>query len=673
MFRYINTVHNRTDEAGAVCDAVLVVREFYGAGDFMRRIAYIGEKGDFYKFISFAFDGEVIEYSGMDAAGADALRAGHDAIVVAGRRGRVLPSLSYDGMACYAELLRRGVPVYAEGYDAGDYNSAMLFGFVSESSERAFYDENLVWGGKLLQVRGVGYVPGRLRGEAEAIVTAEDCIGSHEPILPATRHFPVIVKNGSFRFSAMRLSRFERATMLPHSRFCDLYAEIFSFVLGVERERCAEAFTKVWAPIALAGEANTAKDAVRRAVKWHFSSGLIPDRSGERGCYEMIRSHDLGLRCNHRVDVMLLTAAMLCTAGKYLKSEKIYTCGESLGERCFINGVQETEGDNAGIFHWYESFGLDQKTCYTSDNGRDGMAVLQLYRMTGDARYLDSLKLLGEAYLGWMDGEPYFKATSFSLSSETLGSIGRAKTPPDAPVFYEGMALVLANLYRITGDERYKTSLKATADALCAQFPKYGSAFSPLTQNFLYSRLITVLTAAHEIGCGDYSALINKLLEVFEDLQDECGGMKEAGLIMTDGTFSHPEFSVSMGKDHDSITDVLYCVNNLLGCFSLIASMKNAKGIDTERADLMRKRLVRFVLNIQITEKDRRLNGGWMRAFDMETHSYFGVNKDRDWGAYCIMGGWVMSFIPLLLMAEDGAVSVYSIEEGESRGEDAYV
>ena len=40
----------------------------------MRRIAYIGEKGDFYKFISFAFDGEVIEYSGMDASGADALR-----------------------------------------------------------------------------------------------------------------------------------------------------------------------------------------------------------------------------------------------------------------------------------------------------------------------------------------------------------------------------------------------------------------------------------------------------------------------------------------------------------------------------------------------------------------------------------------------------------------------
>ena len=64
-------------------------------GDSMRRIAYIGEKGDFYKFISLAFDGEVIEYGGMDAAGADALRARVDAIIVAGRRGRVLPSLSY--------------------------------------------------------------------------------------------------------------------------------------------------------------------------------------------------------------------------------------------------------------------------------------------------------------------------------------------------------------------------------------------------------------------------------------------------------------------------------------------------------------------------------------------------------------------------------------------------
>ncbi len=629
----------------------------------MKQLAYIGEKNNFFKFISLAFNGKIIEYSDMETAGVDALKKEYDAIIATGQKNRTLPSLSYNGMQCYAELFRRGVRIYAENYDAGDYNSAMLFGFVSESCERAFYDENLVWNGKLLQIRGKGYIPGRLRGGAEAIVTAEDCIGSHTPVVPSVRKFPILVKNGSFRFSAIRLSEFDRMTMLPHSRFCDLYSEIFSFVLGVEKEKCSDAFCKVWEKQSLAGRSNTIQNAVLRAVNWHFASGLIPKEMGECGCYEMIRSHDLALRCNHRVDVALLTAALFCTAGKYLKSDSIYACGKNLAERCIKHGIQETEGDNAGIFQWYETFGLDQKSCYASDNGRDGMAMLQLYRMTKDTRYLDSLKLLGEAYLRWTDGTPYFKSTSFSLSHQTLKSIDYAKEASDAPVFYEGMAIVFANLYRITGDDRYKNSLKLTADAMYAKFPEYNSNFTPLTKNFLYSRLITVLTAAHEIGCGDYSDLINNLLEIFETLQDECGGVKESGLIMTEGTFKHPEFSVSMGKDYDSITDILYCINNLLGCFALIASMKNTRGINVGKAENMRKKLLRFILEIQLVEKDKRLNGGWMRAFDMETYSYFGVNKDRDWGAYCIMGGWVMSFIPLLLMADEGAACIYSIAE----------
>ncbi|MBE6696255.1 MAG: hypothetical protein E7587_07365 [Ruminococcaceae bacterium] len=629
----------------------------------MKRIAYIGEKNDFYRYISLSFDGEISEYSDMETAGADALEKGYDAIIATAPRNSMLPSLSYGGMKCYAELYRRGVRVYAESYDAGDYNSAMLFGFVSESCERAFYDENLVWNGKLLQIRGKGYVPGRLRGDAVATVTAEDCVGSHTPVVPSTRKFPVVVKNGSFTFSAIRLSEFDRLTMLPHSRFCELYSDIFSFVLGEEKGKCSDAFCHVWKKQALAGGTNTVREAVSRAVNWHFSSGLIPDVSGDRGCYEMIRSHDLSLRCNHRVDVILLSAALFCTAGKYMKSDSIYECGKNLAELCFKHNLQETEGDNKGIFHWYESFGLDQKTCYTSDNGRDGMAMLQLYRTTGDVRYLDSLKALGEAYLCWTENTPYFKSTSFSLSHNTLKSIGFPKTPPDAPVFYEGMAIVLANLYRITGDERYRSSLKLTSDALYKKYPDYSLGFSPLTKNFLYSRLLTVLSAAHEIGCGDYSELINTMLDFFEALQTECGGVKESGLIMTDGTLKHPEFSVSMGEEYDSITDILYCINNLLGCFSLIGSMNNSCGVNKEKAEKMRKKLVRFILDIQLAEEDPRLNGGWMRAFDMETDSYFGVNKDKDWGAYCIMGGWIMGFVPLLLMAEEGAVSIYSIVE----------
>lgn len=626
----------------------------------MKTIAYVGQTNDFFRFLQAAYDGEILQYADMEAAGADALAKQYDAVIAVAPANALLPPLSYPGMQCYAQLRKLGVPVYAEMYDSGDYNSAMLFGFISESGERAFYNEYLVWDGALLQERCGTFLPGRL-SRGTALVTVEDCIGSHTPVIPATKKYPAIIQYGCFTDSAIRLSAFDRLTMLPHSRWCQLYAEVFSPILGTAKEQVAEAFCAIWKAPALAGKENTIRSAVERAVNWHFDSGLIADPTGKQGCYEMIRSHDLQLRHNHRVDVMLLTAALFCTAEKYLSRQALAESGKQLADHCFRLGLQETDGPNKGIFHWYETFGLDRKQCYTSDNGRDGMAMLQLYRMTGDTRYLDSAKNLADAYLRWTAGTPYFKAPAFSLSGEDLQSLGFTDPPTNAPVFYEGMAIVLANLYRLTGDVRYKEQLTLSADAMHRQYPNYTTDFSPLTKSFLYSRLITVLCAAQEVGCGDYSQLINSLLDFFQSLQTPSGGIKESELILSDETFTHTEFSISMGSQHDSIIDVLYCLNNLLGCFSLIRSMSNPLDIDVKKAESIQQKLIRFTLDIQLAEQDKRLCGGWMRAFDMQTHSYFGVNKDKDWGAYCIMGGWVMGFIPLLLMAEDGMPSVYSI------------
>ena len=626
----------------------------------MNTIAYVGPQNDFYRFLKKAFDGNFLPFETMEQAGAEALAKGCTAVVAVAPEHGLLPSLGYEAMANYAALRKQGIPVYAELYDAGDYNSAMLFGMVTESVERGFYDEYLVWDGTLLQARCQTYLPGRLR-QGTVLVSAENCIGSHTPVIPATRTFPAVVEYGSFVYSAIRLSAFDRLTMLPYSRWCELYGRIFAPILNTTKEQVMAAFRAIWKEPMLAGKENTIPAAVERAVNWHFDSGILQDHTGKEGCYEMIRSYDLQVRHNHRVDVMLLTAALFCGAGKYLSREELVTCGKELADHCFRLGLQETEGANKGIFHWYETLGLGGEVCYSSDNGRDGMAMLYLYTITGDTGYFESAKALAEAYLRWTDGTPYFKTPSFTLSELTLDGIEFSDSPNDAPVFYEGMAIVLANLYRLTADERYKAQLKRTADAMYAQFPSYAAAFSPLTKSFLYSRLITVLCAAQEIGCGDYSNLINELLDFFQGLQSPCGGIQESELVMADETFTHPEFSVSMGSRHDNIMDVLYCLNNLLGCFSLLGSMTNICGIHMEKAADLQKKLVRFTLDIQLTEEDKRLHGGWMRAFDMQTNSYFGVNKDRDWGAYCIMGGWVMGFIPLLLMAEDGMPSIYSI------------
>ena len=100
-------------------------------------------------------------------------------------------------------------------YDSGDYNSAMLFGFLSESSERNFYNENLLWNGILLQARCQSYIPGRVK-RADEIVTIEDCIGSYTPVIEGTQKFPAVIRKETFIYSALRLSDFDRITMLPY-------------------------------------------------------------------------------------------------------------------------------------------------------------------------------------------------------------------------------------------------------------------------------------------------------------------------------------------------------------------------------------------------------------------------------------------------------------------------
>ena len=42
-----------------------------------------------------------------------------------------------------------------------------------------------------------------------------------------------------------------------------------------------------------------------------------------------------------------------------------------------------------------------------------------------------------------------------------------------------------------------------------------------------------------------------------------------------------------------------------------------------------------------------------MRAFDTVAGEWYGLNKDMDWGAYCVMGGWVMGYVPMALMEGD--------------------
>ena len=605
----------------------------------MKRLALVGGNSAFSKFLNAAFDGEIVVFQDMEQAARAALATPYEAIIAIAPRGGLLPMPSLEGLKSYTKLWNAGQKVYAELCDVQDSHLASLFGVRVYGAERAIYNESFVFDGKLLQAPRATFQPAILSGGRE-IMRVEHCIGSHTPAISKGERFPVVVANRTFTLSTTRLSALDRLSALPNARWSALFTEVFAPLLGATAEVVESAFREVFPPMSLAGENNNAADAVRRAVEWHFNSGVMPDESGRSGCFEMIRSLDFKVKYNQRTDVMLLSAALLATAGAALSEPEWVNTGKNLVDHCLDIGLQITDGESHGILRWFDPLGANgtRELVFASDCGRGGMALIQLYRATGEGRYLEAARLLGDAYLRWADGDPYLKQTAFSPNECDLATMKRSKRPCNAPVFYDGMAILLANLYRITGEGRYRDQLKLTADALARDYPDgYTTNFTPLTKSFVYSRLMIVLAAAQEIGCGDYSNIINELLVTFRDLQDPSGGVQDSGLIITDNTYTHEEFAVSMGKEQDKIVDMLYCTNNLLGCFTLISAMKNPCSIRTDVAEKMRKGLVGFLLATQITEDDARLFGGWMRAYDMAGKEYYGVNKDLGWGPYCVM------------------------------------
>ncbi len=143
----------------------------------------------------------------------------------------------------------------------------------------------------------------------------------------------------------------------------------------------------------------------------------------------------------------------------------------------------------------------------------------------------------------------------------------------------------------------------------------------------------------------DCSAELTRLLDYYEKHQEPCGGIREDDLFSKRS--APTEAGVAQGGGADRIADQLYCTNYVFAALSVLRKKANNPLVVK-----MYRNLKSFLLDIQIISGDKRFNGAWMRAFDMEYGEYYGLLLDLDWGPYCIMAGWTMGIIPLVLLDE---------------------
>ena len=529
----------------------------------------------------------------------------------------------------------RGAGFYFENYVASenviDGLRADLTGLQVFGRPRHLYQEYLVTDrDEVLQARDAYYLP-CFAHTPHLLATVRDCVGTHRVSRPGTVSYPVLAQGRTRRIvsAAFDLSRFDPLYRRPRREWRELLVGTVSSVTGVAHERVAAAFEAAYPePLRLGG--GDAEAAARRAVVWHFRSGVMRSPDGKDGVFEMIRSDDFGLRRVLRTDSALLTAALLADAGRKYGNAAWTQAGKNIADFLLAQGVQ----DAGGLFRW--SVGSD--TAYASDCSRDGLALVNLHRATGEPRYREAAVRLGDALVRWL-GTNDVCCGRLSLKN---GCGGRELS--DNPVYYGEMVPFLLRL----GTARHTAAAERVVARVMAKFPDV-KPFG-YSDNFTYSRALLMLACAQGLTDRDWSAKINRMLDFFLRLRHPCGGLREAPIrIEGDGW---GEAGVAMGDGSDAITDILYCDYVVYGAASVLVRLPAARrgSVDMGKARLLAEGLRDFFVNTQIVTDDARLDGGWMRAFDMDRNEYYGLNKDMIWGSYCIMGGWVMGFVPALLL-----------------------
>jgi len=344
------------------------------------------------------------------------------------------------------------------------------------------------------------------------------------------------------------------------------------------------------------------------------------------------------------------------------KDAAIKSIGENIMKFLFANNFQlmETDPRIQGFFAWYERFQKLPRQIFTDDCGNAGLVLLNFYRITKNNEYLNRAQALGDAFLRIMNPEKGF-VTCFDARGALENGFDwlLENTCTLNPHHIAHGMIFLLELSRITGEDKYKDKTLQVFETLQKVFPdiKMNSSFSDPGP---YSRYLGLLIAVHEIAGRDLSSEINKMLVWFKQRQHACGGIYETG-----GKGSGIEagvFIIEAGvfmKDEDFIADNLYTNNFLANYLAAIPLMKNPGDINLELAADIQTGLRKYFIKTQIQSPDSKLNGAWIRAFDMEKQEYYGLNLDKDWGPYCIETGWTMTYIPVAFLMEKMKYSIF--------------
>ena len=438
-----------------------------------------------------------------------------------------------------------------------------------------------------------------------------------------------------------RLCNFRRARLAPRESFEAIIRGIIKFLTGEVRPITFDPPVCTHQAKIVKNAADTA-EAIKRGLAWFYGAEMFRE-DGEMGVYEGF-SHLIKAQNGEQLRArMIRTDCTAETGGAFLLDYMVNGTAESKAvfdktDRFCFDYMQVKDGPHKDMIRWTESA---WEVCYQDDVARALLPTLLLENFGDGAPHFKEavasleymLKTTGE------DGLRAFRTDIYKLTDaecERLKKPGVGVASAHYNAYYHA-ALLLA--YRAGAPERFLEVARTGLSSIMKRYPETRRETSETEE---YCRLVFPLAALYE-ATGE-PLHYEWLCRVTDDLarfRHPSGGYAEWDTDYRAACARNNAGECALLADNgDPVCDLLYSNNWLPLGFSyayLVTSEKRFYDLWTGIAT--------FLLSCQIHSEDKKLDGAWTRAFDMNRREIYGVPHDVGWAPCCIETGWTMGEI----------------------------
>ena len=381
------------------------------------------------------------------------------------------------------------------------------------------------------------------------------------------------------------------------------------------------------------------RKALDKLINWYLHSGVLPKADGSEGMFEGFRSFDHEMVPVKRSDCSCETALLMARYGEVTgKKTEYFNIARNIVTYLIENGFQYLKKDKAsyGFWHFYQEFTDAPEYIFCNDTSWVAMALFDLYEITGETLYLEAAQRTVEAIyrnrclelFATINGDRLNEIGHDAYYEECQKAIVRT---PFVPALY-------VRAFQVLKDEKYL----ARAIELEKVFVDHPSSVQMnVFPIYMYSQLFRAT------GNEKYACELDRRVDKLKSYQFPCGAFKhlKPNGFKTNRYYGLGEMDI-IHKPNDEIAEILYV--NGPAAWSL-SQAYDATGREDYLACHLRQ--LDFLVRIQIKDRDKRLNGAWMRSYDLRNHDWYGSNSDTDWGPYCVEGGWCNTWIGKALCA----------------------